>query len=222
MRSDAYEQEVEYERLCDSLTGKGSDELALRLHAAHSQIGGGSKLIHLHAVSELASQYAGYYYAEHDFNAQRYCSLACRMAGLLHESMDWGGTFEDITSVTDETVARMVASLTADRRMPRPKRLELLSNQIGLGGPTVQLVKLADMQHECFHLCGQSLNKSNDTMLVIIEDWLDEARLLIRSMAKIRESIDIESQVADFHVKLSELGGKVEEAWKRRSRRRKR
>jgi hypothetical protein len=222
MRSDNYEQEVEYERLCDSLTGKGSDELALRLHAAHIQLGGGSKLIHLQAVSELSAQYADQFYAESDFNAQRYWGLSCRLTGLLHESMEWGGTFEDVTRVADETVARMVATITADRRIPRPKRLELLANQIGLGNPTVQLVKLADLQHECFHLCGQNLTRANDGMLAIIEDWLDEGRLLVRSMAKIRESTEIEDQVTNFHVKLSELSGKVEEAWKKRSRRRKR
>lgn len=222
MRSDVYEQEVEYERLCDSLTGKGSDELALRLHAAHVQLGGGSKLIHLHAVSELAAQYSNTFYAEYDFSAQRYWGLSCRLAGLLHESMDWGGTFEDITSVADETVARTVAVLTADRRLPRPKRLELLANHIGLGDPAAQLIKLADLQHECFHLLGQNLGKSNDVVLVIIEDWLDEARFLARSMIKIRESVELDRQVTDFYVKLSELGVKVEESWKRRSRRRKR
>jgi len=222
MRSDQYEQKVEYERLCDSLTGKGSDELVLRLHAAHTQLGGGSKLIHLHAVSELASQYSNTFYDEQDFNTQRYWGLSCRLAGLLHESMDWGGTFEDITSVADETVARMVSSLTADRRLPRPKRLELLANHIGLGEPAVQLIKLADLQHECFHLLGQNLIKSNDAVLAISEDWLNEARLIIRSMVKIRESSEIDGQVADFYVKLSELDVKIEEAWKRRSKRRKR
>lgn len=222
MRSDNYEQEVEYDRLCDSLTGKGSDELVLRLHAAHTQLGGGSKLIHLHAVSELAAQYAVQFYNEQDFNAQRYWGLSCRLTGLLHEAMEWGGTFEDVTSVADETVARMVASLTADRRLPRPKRLELLANQVGLSSPGVQLIKLADMQHDCFHMLGMNLLKSNDGMLALIEDWLDEARLVVRSMGKIREVTELDDQVADFHVKLSELGAKVEEAWKKHSKRRKR
>lgn len=222
MRSDEYEQEVEYERLCDSLTGKGSDELALRLHAAHMQIGGGSKLIHLHAVSELAAQYADLYFTEHDFNAHRYWTLSCRLCGLLHESMEWGGTFEDVTSVADETVARMVAALTADRRLPRPKRLELLANQVGLAAPATQLVKLADLQHDCFHLTGLNLLKESDAQLNILADWLDEARLLLRAMARIRESPEIDDQVAEFHVKLSELGENIEEAWKKRSRRRKR
>jgi hypothetical protein len=222
MRSDQFEQEVEYERLCDSLTGKGSDELALRLHAAHVQIGGGSKLIHLHAVSELAAQYVDHYYNGHDFNEHRYWSLGCRLTGLLHEAMEWGGTFEDVVAVADETVARLVASLTADRRLPKPKRLELLANKVGLAAPAAQLVKLADMQHDCFHLCGLNLHKESDAQLNIISDWLDEARLLLRSMARIRESMEIDNQVADFYVKLSELGANIGEAWKKRSRRRKR
>lgn len=222
MRSDNYEQEVEYERLCDALTGKGCSELAMRLHGAHTQIGGGAKLIHLHAVSELAAQHSGHFYAENDFNENRYWSLSCRLAGVLHEAMDWGGNFEDVTAVADETVARIVSSLTADRRLPRPKRFELLANQIGLAAPAAQLVKLADLQHDCFHLCGLNLTKSSDAQLNIIGDWLDEARLLLRYMDKIRASTQIDSQFVDLHVKLSELGGNVDSAWKRRARRRKR
>jgi hypothetical protein len=222
MRSDNYEQEVEFDRLCDSLTGKGSDELVMRLHAEHSQIGGGSKQIHLHAVSELAAQYADHFYSANDFNAHRYWILSCRLAGMLHEAMEWGATFEDITSVADETVARLVASITPDRRLPRPKRLELYSNQVGLAPAPAQLIKLADLQHECFRLCGLNLDKKKDPTLKIINEWLDEARLVVRSIATIRESTELEDQISEFHVKLSELDDNLYTALKKRQKKGKR
>ncbi len=222
MEADDFEQRIEYERLCDSLTGRGSDELVLRLHAAHSQLGGGSKLIHLHAVSELAAQHANNFYVEHDFNAQRYWTTSCRLAGLLHESMDWGGNYEDLIYVADETVARLVSALTGDRRIPKPKRMDLLANQIGLGGAPAQIIKLADLQHDCFHLLGLPLGRPDEMLLELMGEWLDDARLILRSMVKIQESPLLDAQVADLRVKMSQLSERLGEAWKKQARKKRR
>jgi hypothetical protein len=222
MRSDQYEQELEYERLCGNLKSEAAGELALALHAAHEQLIGGSKLIHLYAVANLAQQLAEAFYSETDFHAQRYWKLSCYIAGLLHEAMICGGTFEMLVAVSDETVARMVGCLTPDNRIPAPRRLSLLSNQIGLGGAPVQLVKLADMQHDCFQLLGYDLTTLDDNLLSRVDNWLSESRSLLRNMFVTKESDPLQDEIADFHVQLSDLATRLDVAWKRPFRRRKR
>ncbi|NIN63607.1 MAG: hypothetical protein GTO63_02595, partial [Anaerolineae bacterium] len=90
--------------------------------------------------------------------------------------MDWGGNYEDLIYVADETVARLVSALTGDRRIPKPKRMDLLANQIGLGGAPAQIIKLADLQHDCFHLLGLPLGRPDEMLLELMGEWLDDAR----------------------------------------------
>lgn len=203
--NDPFEHEVEYDRLCDALTGRGAETMAIRLHASQQQLSGSSKLSHLHAVSELSNRYADLFYNEADFNAQRYYKTCCRLAGLLHESMEWGGVFEQIVAVADETVARMVADITPDRRIPRPKRRRLYFNQIGLARPPAQLVKFADLQHEAHNLFSIPPKALKSSTVETIRFWVEDALEVIPLLDKLKECYALIAPLAKLKVQLDEL-----------------
>jgi hypothetical protein len=210
--NDPFEHEIEYDRLCDALTGRGADTMAIRLHASQQQLAGSSKLSHLHAVSELSGRYADTFYNEVDFNAQRYYKTCCKLAGLLHESMEWGGIFEQIVEVADETVARMVADLTPDRRIPRPKRRRLYFNQIGLSRPPAQLVKFADLQHEAHQLLSIQPKAIKPGTIETIRFWADDALEIIPLLDKIKGCYALVAPLAKLKVQLDELSDRCVEA----------
>jgi hypothetical protein len=210
--NDPFEHEIEYDRLCDALTGRGADTMVIRLHASQQQLTGSSKLSHLHAVSELSGRYADLFYNEVDFNAQRYYKTCCKLAGLLHESMEWGGVFEQIVEVADETVARMVADLTPDRRTPRPKRRRLYFNQVGLARPPAQLVKFADMQHEAQQLALIQPKSLKPTTIETIRFWVDDAQEIIPLLDKIKGCYALNAPLAKLKVQLDQLNERCVEA----------
>lgn len=213
---EPHEHEIEYDRLCDALNGSGSEAVAVKLHAGQQQLSGISKLAHLHAVSELASRYADHFYDEADFNEQRYRKLTCKYAGLLHEAIESGSCFEEVVDVSDETSARIVATLTADRRLPRPKRLKLYVNQVGLAGEPTQLVKLADLQHECYQILSIPTRQLKDGVLLQVEEWREEAIELLTVMGRIQESLNLAPQLATLKANLCELGQKCKDKKVRR------
>jgi hypothetical protein len=73
--------------------------------------------------------------------------IVCRAAGLLHETLLAGKDFEDLIDASDEAVAKLVADITPDVRLRRPKRCEVYANRVGLAPVPAQLVVLADLQH---------------------------------------------------------------------------
>lgn len=205
MHLDEYEQEIEFDRLCIALTGDGSDQLVQLLHASQKQFYGTSKLIHLRTVSELAFNHAVAYYEDHDFNEQRYRKTSCRLLGLLHETMDWGASFEDIVFVSDEIVAHGVAALTIDKRLARPKRLELYVNQLGRAPDYVQIAKLADLQHDATCLLAYSVRKTDKDLLQNVRGWVDDVRWLYPALLNLKESLAMAGQVSDLWTKIEEL-----------------
>jgi hypothetical protein len=205
---DIIENEIEYERLCEAITGKGSEALVVKLHSGQQQLSGLSKLAHVHAVSELAALYADDFYTEADFTEQRYRKMTCKYAGLLHEAIEFGSFFEELVDVSDENSARIVAMLTSDRRLPRPKRLKLYLNQVGVASEAAQIVKLADLQHECHQLLelpGRLIKASAR----VISEWREEAIDLLLVMGKIQESIYLTPQLAKLKTNLVTLGHKL-------------
>ena len=209
--NDPFEHEIEYDRLCDSLTGRGADTMVIRLHASQQQLAGGSKLSHLHAVSELAQRYADLFYNEADFNAQRYYKTCCRLAGLLHEAMEWGGAFEQVVEVADETVARMVADITPDRRIPRPKRRRLYFNQLGLAHPPAQLVKFADLQHEAHNLLAIAPKALKQPTVETMRFWVDDAIEIIPLLDKIKGCYHFVAPITKLKAQLEELNARCVE-----------
>lgn len=209
--NDPFEHEIEYDRLCDALTGRGADTMAIRLHASQQQLYGASKLSHLHAVSELSNRYADLFYNEADFSAQRYYKNCCRLAGLLHESMEWGGVFEQIVEVADETVARMVADITPDRRIPRPKRRRLYFNQVGLARSQAQLVKFADLQHETHQLLTMSQKALKASTVETIRFWVEDALEVIPLLDKLKKCYALVAPLTKLKVQLEELNDRCVE-----------
>lgn len=185
--------------------------MAIRLHASQQQLTGSSKLSHLHAVSELSGRHADTFYTEVDFNAQRYYKTCCKLAGLLHEAMEWGGVFEQIVEVADETVAGMVADLTPDRRIPRPKRRRLYFNQIGLARPPAQLVKFADLQHEANQLLSIQAKSLKPTTIETIRFWVDDAHEVIPLLDKLKGCYALNAPLAKLKVQLDELSDRCVE-----------
>jgi hypothetical protein len=220
-RIDTVDQQLEYETLCAELTGAGVPELLGRIHAAHVSIDGSAKLVHLSAVGALAAQHADAWFVEDEWNAQRYWKLACRLAGQLHEAMEWGVDFETIVSVADVSVARMTAALTPDPRVVRYHRCRLAANALGLAGIPTQLVKLADLQHDCFLLAGMDDERFTPPVVERVVDWLDEANEALRSMTALAAG-DIHDQLLDLRSKLKTIHERANRACGRPSGRRRR
>lgn len=67
------------------------------------------------------------------------------LAGLLFYALDrYGCTFEDLCNLASFEVAKTVATLTPDHRLPHPKRVTTWLSQVGQAPLHVKLVKLAE------------------------------------------------------------------------------
>jgi len=186
-----YETEVEFDRLRTAVSWGQVEEHARKLHSGqgHHNV---PKLRHCYGVAELAARHARHVFRDCDFFAQRYRELACRAGGLLHEAMDCGASFEDVVRAADEAVAQLVASITADRRLPRPKRARVYTNQVGLASAAAQAIKLADLQHDCLLLKGARPGPET-------EAWAEEAREVLASLGRIHTVAALAEQV--WHLK---------------------
>lgn len=204
----AYEEEVEYDRLQSAVSWPRVEEYAGRLHAAASHPPGGSKLRHCHAVAELAGRHAEALFSGAGYFAQRYYGLVCRAAGMLHEAFDCGACFEDLVRAADEAAARLVAAVTPDRRSPRARRLRTYGNQIGLAPPAAQLVKLADLQHDCLLLRSGEVKPG-------LADWLEEAREAVSGLGRIPTDSGLDVQVRRLKADLRDLDGRLRPGGKR-------
>jgi hypothetical protein len=169
---DRDDQETEYDRLHMTLDREAV--IAFAQHRCTLLGHAPDKLIHLAAVADLAQRYAAILYKDADFTEQRYRAQVCAAAGFLHEAMLHGCDFERLVEVADEAVARVVAAVTPDVRQPVPRRVQLLANQVGLAGGDAQLVKLADLRHDC--TCYAHLTESDPGR---VRDWLEEAREIL-------------------------------------------
>lgn len=177
----ADEIDVEYDRLTSGL-----DRQAVLAFAQHRSTLFGCnpvKLVHLNAVGELAFRYADVFFLDIDLREKKYFKQLCEAAGFLHEVMLQGCGFEDIIDLADEAVAKTVAQITPDMRCPGPKRNQLLSNQIGLASHAAQLVKLADLRHDCL-----VYSKLTETEPAKVRVWLNEATAVLGSFNKLRQT----------------------------------
>lgn len=174
---DVFEGELEFDRLHAMVSWPQIERYAHKLHASQGHLGDTPKLRHCHAVSELAARYAKEIFYDDDFFAQRYRTLVCRAGGMLHEAIDTGAFFEEVVKAGDEHIARLVASVSMDRRLPGPKRIRIYGNQIGLASAAAQAVKLADLQHDCL-LLTRNLD-------LPAEAWVEEAKDILGSLGRI-------------------------------------
>lgn len=205
MEVDSFEGEIEYERLAAAVAHQAAEDFVRDRHAAQRTWDGAPRLVHLYAVSKLAEDYADLFFREHDFYSHAYHKLVCRLGGLLHESMDWGATFEELTEVGDEAVARVVADLTADRRLPRPRRLRVLANQVGLSLASAQIIKLADLLHDTVRLSEILRKRPTVELGKLTRLWVEEARELFQVLSKIKESVFLARPIASLKTAIVEL-----------------
>ncbi len=176
---DTDELDLDFDKLRSSLDIQA---IAAFAHNRCALAGGSpNRVSHLSEVGDDAYIYAGAIYTAVGLAELKYCRHVCQAAGLLHECMLQGCTFEDLVSVADEAVARLVATITPDIRMPRPKRLMTLANQIGLAPLTAAAVKLADLRHD-MSLLGLDGDISRDS----VKEWIEEAQTLSDSLHKLR------------------------------------
>ncbi len=181
MPIDLDDADLEFERM-----SQGIDVQAALAYAQHRAAIVGLpmvRMVHLSAVGELAGRYADVHFIDIDTIHRRYLRQACTAAGYLHETLLQGSTFEDVVEVVDEGVARIVSAVTPDIRLPFPERMEFLANRVGLAESCAQLVKLADLAHECqLRIQGVEVDQA------AAKDWLTEASLTLASLHKINDS----------------------------------
>jgi len=205
MQVDNHESEIDYERLLAAINNRAVESFIVSNHASQCLWDGSPRLPHLHAVSRIAEDYADLFFKEADFYQQTYGKVVCRLAGMLHESMDAGLTFEDLVGVADEAVARTVAGITADRRLPRPKRIEIYANQVGLANEYVQIVELANLLSDVVRVRDQMKHRVPAATLVAVRFWLQEANEIFKVLGKIKESLYLAQPFVNLEAGLDDL-----------------
>jgi hypothetical protein len=178
---DLDDNEIEFERLSQGLDVQAA--LAYAQHRATVLGLQSSKLLHLSVVGELAGKYVDVYYIDYDTLHRRYLRQACQSAGYLHETLLQGSTFEDLVTVVDESVAKLVSAVTPDVRLPHPERVQIFSNRIGLSEAAAQIVKLADLFHECCYRLEQV-----EVDQQAAKDFLTESSVTLSSLHKVHGS----------------------------------
>ena len=196
------EGEVEYERLSQILIWKQVEGLALKIHSSQGHLFGTSKLRHLYTVADLSCRWAKSFYTANDFQECHYRMASCQAIGLLHETMRYGATFEELVEAADETVARSVAELTEDVRLPYPRRLKLLANQVGLAGEPAQLVQLAD-------LCADVSLFAGKGKVTVSLDWLERASEVCTVLTKLHASAELSSRLRSVRSGLDQIDKKA-------------
>lgn len=175
------DHEIEFDRLHASI-----DRQAVIAFAQHRTLlagGDTTRLVHLNTVGELAGRYAEALHADLDFVEKRYRRQVCEAAGFLHDTLLQGCDFESLVSLADEAVAKVVAAVTPDVRLPAPKRMMMLGNAIGLAGGDAQLVKLADLRHEAVLKAA-----AVESDPVGVRAWLSEASEVLSCLHQLRNT----------------------------------
>lgn len=181
MSLDLDEAELEFDRLSAGL----DVQAALAFSQNRAAVLGLPlrRLIHLSTVGELAARYADVFFVDLDTIHRKYVRQACQAAGYAHETLAQGTTFEELTGVVDEAVARLVSAVTPDVRLPHPERVFALSNRVGLAEAGAQLVKFADLVSE-----SQIQVEQVDSNPAGARDWVAEALAVLGCLKRITDS----------------------------------
>lgn len=186
------DQDEDYSNLIAHLRVEPVLDHVRRLHINHRRLfRQDTPLVfeHLKKVGLAAKRLAQNYHEELESSlyGTNYYARAAHLAGLLHESMlRTGTTFEQLVERSDVTVARTVAAITPDPRIPRPFRYERLANAIGCSGAVSQLVKLADLRHDCYLLLEMVAAKQPG-LLDTVGEFCAECRAVLESMHALKE-----------------------------------
>lgn len=95
-------------------------------------------------------------------------------AAILHDVIeDTQADYDDIAAATSEDVARLVAALTKDMRVPEDRREEEYDRQLAAAPWQARLIKLADVYD---NLCDSVLSKTPVKVLDKVQRALELAR----------------------------------------------
>jgi hypothetical protein len=182
------ERAAEFEKPKANYDAEAIKAFAIETYRSRLFATGISQLTYAEEVCQGAWRLAWAFYAdeEYDLSEQLYWSSVCETSGLLYDVLLLGRTFEDVIDVADEGVARTVAALTQDPRLPEPKRLEMYANQVGLAGRPTQLVKLCLLGRSAPHVIKVAEGSPGGYDLGKIDSWLREVRLVIPVLSDVR------------------------------------
>jgi len=173
------DEDIDFAQLAGQLSRERAAAAANRWYGCHKHFDGSLKVRHVYTVAELAWRYTKSLKLE-DERSRRYFREVAWVAGLLHEGMMSGASYEVLIEESDQLVARIVADLTPDLRQPWSKRAESYA----------QVVKLADLKHDLALLRLWFDDKTVGAKLVEVRYQAHEARLAAQAL-NLYESMDL-------------------------------
>ncbi len=108
-------------------------------------------------------------------------------AAMLHDTIACGGvTWDDILAITNLEVADLVAALSPDNRLSRPRRLQEYTNCLLHADYPVKIIKLADLC--CSLQDGIKLLQDQPAQAkTFLEEWPDEVLECVAAINKLNQ-----------------------------------
>jgi guanosine-3',5'-bis(diphosphate) 3'-pyrophosphohydrolase len=122
-------------------------------------------------------------------------------AAVLHDTIEDSGTrYDELAAAFGDRVARIVAELTNDSRLPKAARHEDMIRRLASASPEAKLIKLADRYDNLLSVVGADMDKRQRILV-------ETPKLLIALRGTCPA---IESAVANLLVKLQKVAGFLE------------
>jgi hypothetical protein len=194
-------------------------KIASLMQMRHSSVcaqpeGHGDRLAAPYKVSEVAHKLACRYYFG-DADGDSGLVNVVRVAGLMIYAIErYGMAFQSVCDLADLEVARSVAELTHDQRLPEGLRKTRFPAQIGNGGSASQLVKLAEIgviQRRVISTFSRDQLRERATRHWL-RGWVEEAGAVLDAMHTIRAHKELATWFADCRRGLEQVTKRVEEA----------
>jgi len=112
------------------------------------------------------------------------------LAGLLHDTIeDCGVTFEEVAREANMQVADLVAHVSADHRLPLPKRKVAYENRLGHAPFQAKLLKLADITHN-LQTSYELIKEKPELAEPFLKGWPATVLMYIESIRVINTTIN--------------------------------
>jgi hypothetical protein len=165
-------------------------------------------------VGRVAAKLAArYYQGDTEDPAPKMQELARRAGVLLYAHERWGYSFEDVIALASFPVARVVAALSGDPRLPSGPRLVQRCAVLQQAGALAQIVKLAEVL-----VTAVAFVEAGETALVEhaadVKQWAEEALKVLDVLTQLRDHERTAKIVTDTKQKVDRLFGAVEAAKK--------
>jgi len=185
-------------------------------HRGRKQPDGAPFFRHPQAVAKLADQLAARYYTRKGnltFPMDQITIKDIWHAGMLHDAIEHGRTYDDILEVTSLSVANIVSEVTSSTRLPRPRRLMEYCNRLNFAEPPVMITKLAEIVHH-LESAMQLIDDEAPKSVVVLNFWPQELVECVEAIRVLRES-KINKQWA-WCADTADLLDRMTKRWKRR------